>query len=96
VRVREGGQALATVELHHGAFACALSRGQHPRLFVVAWGGPQTAQPTGQVVAFPGTRTRRWPAVNPGQAPSRHPSAGPISRICTVTCQLTTSCPGRT
>jgi sugar lactone lactonase YvrE len=55
VRVREGGEVLATVELDRGAFACALSRGQQPRLYVVgqAWGGPQTGQPTGQVVAFP-------------------------------------------
>jgi sugar lactone lactonase YvrE len=55
VRVREGGQVLDSVELDRGAFACALSRGQHPRLFVVAqtWGEPPSAQPTGQVIAFP-------------------------------------------
>ena len=55
VRVREGGQVLATVNLDRGAFACALSRGADPRLFVVAqtWGGPQSESPTGQVVAFP-------------------------------------------
>jgi sugar lactone lactonase YvrE len=55
VRVREGGQVLATVELDRGAFACALSRGPDPRLFVVGqnWGGPGSAQPTGRVVAFP-------------------------------------------
>jgi sugar lactone lactonase YvrE len=55
VRVREGGQILATVELDRGAFACALSRGQDPRLFVVGqtWGGPAPAEPTGQVVVFP-------------------------------------------
>jgi sugar lactone lactonase YvrE len=55
VRVREGGQVLATVGLDRGAFACTLSRGQDPRLFVVsqAWGGPEPAEPTGQVVAFP-------------------------------------------
>ena len=55
VRVREGGQVLATVDLDRGAFACALSRGSNPRLFVVAqtWGESQTAQPTGQVIAFP-------------------------------------------
>jgi sugar lactone lactonase YvrE len=54
VRVHEGGQVLATVELDRGAFACALSRG-HPRLFVVGqdYGEAQTPQPTGQVVAFP-------------------------------------------
>jgi hypothetical protein len=46
---------LATVSLDRGAFACALSRGQDPHLFVVGqnFGGPQPAQPTGQVVAFP-------------------------------------------
>lgn len=55
VRVREGGEVLATVGLDRGAFACALSRGQDPRLFVVgqAWGGPQSAAPSGRVVAFP-------------------------------------------
>ena len=38
-----------------GAFACALSREQNPRLFVVgqAYGGPESPQPSGQVVAFP-------------------------------------------
>jgi sugar lactone lactonase YvrE len=55
VRVRAGGEVLATVDLDRGAFACALSRGQDPRLFVVGqnWGGPGQAEPTGQVVAFP-------------------------------------------
>jgi sugar lactone lactonase YvrE len=55
VRVREGGEVLATVDLDRGAFACALSRGPDPRLFVVgqAFGGPGPAEPTGQVVAFP-------------------------------------------
>jgi sugar lactone lactonase YvrE len=55
VRVREGGEVLATVGLDRGAFACALSRGQDPRLFVVCqtWGGPATPQPSGRVVAFP-------------------------------------------
>ncbi|MBO0786686.1 MAG: SMP-30/gluconolactonase/LRE family protein [Actinobacteria bacterium] len=57
VRVREGGEVLATVGLDRGAFACALSRGQDPRLFVVgqAWGGPgpQSPEPSGRVVAFP-------------------------------------------
>jgi sugar lactone lactonase YvrE len=36
VRVREGGAVLATVDLDRGAFACALSRGEGPRLFVVS------------------------------------------------------------
>ena len=55
VRVREGGDVLDVVELDRGAFACALSRGDGPRLFVVGqrWGGPEPAQPTGQVVVFP-------------------------------------------
>ena len=55
VRVREGGQVLATVELDRGAFSCALSRGRDPRLFVVGqqYGSPGTGEPSGQVVAFP-------------------------------------------
>jgi sugar lactone lactonase YvrE len=55
VRVREGGAVLATVDLDRGAFACALSRGEHPRLFVVGqiYGGPEPGQPSGRVVAFP-------------------------------------------
>jgi hypothetical protein len=55
VRVREGGEVLGTVDLDRGAFACALSRGQDPRLFVVGqnFGGPESAPPSGRVVAFP-------------------------------------------
>jgi sugar lactone lactonase YvrE len=55
VRVREGGEVLATVELDRGAFACTLSRGDRPQLYVVGqeWGGPQSTEPTGQVVVFP-------------------------------------------
>jgi sugar lactone lactonase YvrE len=55
VRVREGGEVLATVELDRGAFACTLSRGDRPQLYVVdqEWGGPQPTQPTGQIVVFP-------------------------------------------
>ncbi|WP_194819650.1 SMP-30/gluconolactonase/LRE family protein [Nocardia sp. XZ_19_385] len=54
VRVGEGGQILATLELDRGAFACALSRGENPRLYVVgqSWGG-ESDSPTGRVVAFP-------------------------------------------
>ena len=54
-RVRQGGEVLATVDLDRGAFACTLSRGEDPRLFVAgqAWGGPGTTPPTGRVVAFP-------------------------------------------
>jgi sugar lactone lactonase YvrE len=56
VRVAEGGQVLATVELDRGAFACVLSRGNDPVLYVVGqdWGGPEAVGGTsGQVVAFP-------------------------------------------
>jgi sugar lactone lactonase YvrE len=55
VRVREGGHVLATVELDRGAFACALSRGEDPHLFVVGqnWDGLESSEPSGQVVAFP-------------------------------------------
>jgi sugar lactone lactonase YvrE len=55
VRVREGGEVLATVELDRGAFACTLSRGDRPQLYVVGqeWGGPQPTEPTGQIVVFP-------------------------------------------
>jgi sugar lactone lactonase YvrE len=55
VRVLEGGEVLATVDLDRGAFSCTLSRGDNPQLFVVGqnWGGPDSPQPSGQVVAFP-------------------------------------------
>ena len=55
VRVREGGEVLATADWDRGAFACALSREEHPRLFVIGqnYGGPPSPQPSGQVVAFP-------------------------------------------
>jgi sugar lactone lactonase YvrE len=55
VRVREDGEVLARIGLDRGAFACTLSRGRDPRLFVVAqtWDGPKSAHPSGQVVAFP-------------------------------------------
>ncbi len=55
VRVREGGDVLATVDLDRGAFACALSRGDQPQLYVVGqqWGGPEATGLTGQVVVFP-------------------------------------------
>ncbi len=55
VRVREGGEVLATADLDRGAFACALSSGDNPRLFVVGqnYGGPDSPQPSGRVVAFP-------------------------------------------
>jgi sugar lactone lactonase YvrE len=56
VRIREGGVVLATLDLDRGAFACALSRGPDPKLFVVAqeWGGPDAVGgATGRVVVFP-------------------------------------------
>ncbi|MGW5365151.1 SMP-30/gluconolactonase/LRE family protein [Actinopolymorpha pittospori] len=55
VRVREGGEVLDTLTSDRGAFACALSRGDDPHLYVVGqnYGGPEQAQPSGQVVAFP-------------------------------------------
>ena len=56
-RVREGGAVLDTVELDRGAFACTLSRGDHPpTLYVVAqnWGGPMPPrEPTGHIAVFP-------------------------------------------
>lgn len=55
VRVREGGEVLDVVRLDRGAFACALSRGDDPRLYVVGqkYGDAQATEPTGQVVVFP-------------------------------------------
>jgi sugar lactone lactonase YvrE len=54
VRVREGGEVLATFDLDRGGFACALSCGTDPHLFVVGqnWGRPES-EPSGQVVSFP-------------------------------------------
>ena len=53
--MREGGEVLDIVSLDRGAFACALSRGDDPRLFVVGqhYGESQPPPPSGQVVAFP-------------------------------------------
>jgi sugar lactone lactonase YvrE len=55
VRVREGGEVLAIVELDRGAFACTLSRGGRPQLYVVGqeWGGVESTAPTGQILVFP-------------------------------------------
>lgn len=57
VRLREGGDVLATVDFDRGAFACALSRdGGDAKLFVVGqdWGGPgAVGGATGQVGVFP-------------------------------------------
>jgi sugar lactone lactonase YvrE len=55
VRVNEGGEVLATLGLDRGAFACVLSRGENPQLFVVGqtFEGRPSPQPSGVVVAFP-------------------------------------------
>jgi sugar lactone lactonase YvrE len=55
VRVLEGGEILATVQLDRGAFACTLSRDDTPQLYVVGqeWGGPQAGGATGQLTTFP-------------------------------------------
>ena len=61
VRVREGGEVLDTLKLDRGAFACALSRGQDPHLFVV-----------GQNSADPGRRRPPgglWCSLLPRRAP---------------------------
>ena len=55
VRIREGGEILASIGQDQGAFACALSRGAEPRLFVVGqdWEGPDAVGgATGRIVAF--------------------------------------------
>ncbi len=55
LRVAEGGEVLATVDLDRGAFSCTLSRDtERPRLFVVGqqFGGAP-AGPTGIVAAYP-------------------------------------------
>jgi sugar lactone lactonase YvrE len=55
VRVREGGEVLATVDQDRGAFACALSRDAEPLLFVVGqhYEESESSEPSGQVMAFP-------------------------------------------
>jgi sugar lactone lactonase YvrE len=57
VRAAEGGEVLQTVELDHGAFACALGGPERRTLFIVGqeWNGPagMFAEPrTGRVVAI--------------------------------------------
>jgi len=56
VRLREGGDVLATIDVDRGAFACALSDEADPRLFVVAqdWSGPNSVGgATGRILAHP-------------------------------------------
>ncbi|MEV6305375.1 SMP-30/gluconolactonase/LRE family protein [Actinoplanes sp. NPDC051861] len=53
VRVREKGLILESVDLDRGAFACALSRGTDPRLFVVGQQWDDTPEPSGLVLTFP-------------------------------------------
>jgi sugar lactone lactonase YvrE len=55
VRVREGGEALQTIDLDRGGFACALGGPDRGTLFIVAteWNGPAgmfQGPPTGQVL----------------------------------------------
>ncbi len=56
-RVAEGGAVLDVMPLDRGAFACALSSGTDPQLFIVAtsWNGVEGAGQgrTGQVLAAP-------------------------------------------
>lgn len=53
LRVREGGEVLATVDLDRGAFACVLSREESPRLLIVGqrWGGDE--ERSGRVCSVP-------------------------------------------
>lgn len=56
VRVWEGGEVVASVDLDRGAFACALNRDEQARLYVVAQrfsGSPDSAGRTGQILSFP-------------------------------------------
>jgi sugar lactone lactonase YvrE len=56
VRVREGGEVLQAIELDRGCFSCALGgTGDAPTLFMVAnaWGDPESAERTGQVLTAP-------------------------------------------
>jgi sugar lactone lactonase YvrE len=55
VRIREGGQVLATVDLDRGAFSCVVEQSSDPRLYVVGqdWDGDPSSGPTGIVARFP-------------------------------------------
>ncbi|WP_222131236.1 SMP-30/gluconolactonase/LRE family protein [Pseudonocardia sp. C8] len=60
VRVREGGEVLATVPFDRGAFSCVLDDGPDPRLYVVGqvFGDEQPDGPTGIAARFPAPRGR--------------------------------------
>ena len=75
VRVREGGEVLASVGFDRGAFACVLSRGRDPRLFVVgqAWGGPEASQPTRKDGGVPGARSRSGKSLSRRRRPWQGP-----------------------
>lgn len=55
VRVREGGEALATLDFDRGAFSCALDPGPEAQLYVVGqdFGAGDSDGPTGVVARFP-------------------------------------------
>jgi sugar lactone lactonase YvrE len=57
VRVREGGEVLATIELDRGCFACALGGGDRSTLLIAAnnWSGPASMfeRSDGQLLAVP-------------------------------------------
>jgi sugar lactone lactonase YvrE len=67
VRVREGGEVLATIELDRGCFACALGGADRRTLFMAAgeWRGPEHMfdEPrTGQILVTPApARGAGWP-----------------------------------
>lgn len=55
VRIREGGEVLATVDFDRGAFSCVLDPSPEPRLYVVGqdFGATESDGPTGIVARFP-------------------------------------------
>jgi len=58
VRIREGGEVLATVDFDRGAFSCVTSAAAEPDLYVVGqdFAGDPSGGPTGIVARFPITR----------------------------------------
>jgi hypothetical protein len=86
VRVREGREVLATVDLNRGAFACALSRGGDSHLLVVGqtWGGPVVLV-TPEAMAVGSRTTSRFPngwrspqTARRWSVPSRTPTGLPL------------------